>query len=96
MVVLPMCSLHEMIPLRANNFSRCLLGVVIVGFLVSCQSVPGVIPVLLVGCQIALSGAVPLQLSLQLAGHNKPHQPIYFALWMGSSPAPPRGSRGGC
>ena len=40
------------------------------GLLVSCQGIPRVIPVPLVGGQIALSVVVPRKLSLQLKGNT--------------------------
>ena len=66
--------------------------VVVVGLLVAWQGSPGVVQVLLVGCQVALSVAVPLQLSLPA---GKPHHPL-SALLLSNCAADtnPRGLRG--
>ena len=44
--------------------------VVVVRLLVACQGSLGIVPVLFVGCQIALPILVPRQLSLQLYTHT--------------------------
>ena len=43
---------------------------VVVRLLVACQGSLGIVPVLLVGCQVSLPVLVPRQLSLQLYSHT--------------------------